>query len=135
MSANSIRCGPILEPAQAHRRDSDFVARFYNSLRARAAARQCYATYGVHNPRSDSPCTHSDCVYVREAGRADRSALSGLLVVELDDVSRVQRLRGQPAAIRPRAAAGVEAGAGLRNLPGRNLLRQHMARPDRAKAR
>jgi hypothetical protein len=50
-----------------------------------------YPTYGVHNPPSDSPCTNSDCVYVREAGP---TALSGLLVVELDDVSRVQRLRG-----------------------------------------
>jgi hypothetical protein len=26
-------------------------------------------TYGVHNPPSDSPCTNSDCVYVREAGQ------------------------------------------------------------------
>jgi hypothetical protein len=25
-----------------------------------------YSTYGVHNPPSDSPCTHPDCVYVRE---------------------------------------------------------------------
>ena len=50
-----------------------------------------YSTYGVHNPPSDSPCTNSDCVYVREAGP---TALSGLLVVELDDVSRIQRLRG-----------------------------------------
>jgi hypothetical protein len=25
-----------------------------------------YPTYGVHNPPSDSPCTHPDCVYVRE---------------------------------------------------------------------
>jgi hypothetical protein len=28
-----------------------------------------YPTYGVHNPPSNSPCTNSDCVYVREPGQ------------------------------------------------------------------
>ena len=126
---------PIPEPAQQYRHGFHAGGRSCGRAGARAAAGQCLPDLRRAQSAIRQPVRQLGLRLCPRAWRADRSAISGLLVVELDDVSRVQRLRRPSAALRPRAAAAIEAGAGLRNLLGRNLLRQHMARPDAAKAR
>ena len=59
-------------------------------------------------------------------GRAEQSAASRLVVVALDDVSRLQQIPRISAALRRQAAGRVEGGSGLRDLPRRDILRQHL---------
>ena len=93
-----------------------------------------YSTYSMHHPPSDSPCTFSSCLDTREPRQPTDTRYRAYWSSNWTMYGVFNGYVEQSAALRRRTAAGIEAGAGLRNTFGRDFLRQHLARPQPAKA-